>query len=190
MNEDEELEKKNATRSCRTCKHFHRCDSEGGLRNIQNTRGFCILGQLDGSFSLYVSDSCARKCMAYVEEDYNAGTYQLERVLNNKISDFHWKMGDRRSNVYKLLKSMQPESEALKKFFGADARQSIILLMTDKGLSEVLMGWFFEKNIELYKELGNRRVFSHQQYYELVGRITKAFHEEFEGGGKNEKENL
>ena len=172
-------------RSCRTCTHFFRCNSERGLRNIQNTRGFCILGQLEGSFCLYVSVSVSFECMAYAEDEYNAETHRLERVLNDKISDFHYKMGDRRSNVYKLLKSMHPETEALKKFFGAKKKQAILSLMTDQKLGEVLMDWFFEINIELYKELGNRKVVSHRQYYELIGRLTKAFHEEFEGG-KNE----
>lgn len=172
-------------RSCRTCTHFHRCDSERGLRNIQNTRGFCILGQLEGSFCLYVSTSVSFECMAYAEDDYNAETHRLERVLNDKINDFHWKMGDRRSKEYKLFKSMQPDGEKAEKFFGADRNHAVISLMTDRGLAKVLMDWFFEKNVELYDELGKRKLTSHKQYYELIGRLTKAFHEEFEGG-KNE----
>lgn len=174
----------NTPRNCRTCTHFYRCSSERGLRNIQNTRGFCILGQLDGCFELYVSHSKARECMAYVEGDYTAETYRLERALNDKISDFHWKMGDRRSKEYKLLKSMQPEGEAVKKFFGANRNQGLLSLMTDRGLGKVLMDWFFERNIELYKALGERRLTKHRQYYKLVARMTKAFHEEFEGGRK------
>ena len=169
-------------RSCRNCTHFFRCDSERGLKNIQNTRGFCILGQLDGSFCLYVSQSGVQECMAYVEDDYNAETHQLELALNDKISNFHYKMGDRRSKEYKLFKSMQPEGEAVEKFFGGDRNQGVISLITDRGLAKVFMDWFFERNIELYKELGNRKLFSHKQYYELVGRMTKAFHEEFEWG--------
>jgi len=137
---------------------------------------------LDGAFDLYISHSEAVRCMAYTEDDYNAKTYQLEWALNDKISDFHYKMGDRRSKEYKLFKSMQPEGEAVEKFFGGGKNQGLISLMTDRGLGKVLMDWFFEKNIELYKELGNRKLFSHKQYYELVGRLTKAFHEEFEGG--------
>jgi hypothetical protein len=48
-------------KSCRNCKLFIRIKEIGKIR----PRGFCVVGQCDGSFGLYISSSVATDCMGY-----------------------------------------------------------------------------------------------------------------------------
>jgi len=54
MSEIEEKIQALAGNACRGCAHFIRVNFDS-LYNVTNRQGFCILGQLEGDWGLYVS---------------------------------------------------------------------------------------------------------------------------------------
>ena len=74
--------------TCRYCKWFVRVKESGKLLNI---RGFCVFGQGEGCYDLYISSSTALSCPHFVFDEEN---YEIEKRLE-KIKRMIWRESDR-----------------------------------------------------------------------------------------------
>jgi hypothetical protein len=56
--------------------------------NVTNRQGFCILGQLEGDWGLYVSSSISTKCAGFIFSEDHAKIHEAERKLTDDFHEF------------------------------------------------------------------------------------------------------
>lgn len=95
MISDEEL-KEHSANKCRNCRHFKRVNFHG-IDNVMNRQGFCILGELEGDYSLYMSSSNSRECMAYIFDDAHFKITKAEKQLSEDVDKFTNSLNDGRT---------------------------------------------------------------------------------------------
>jgi len=167
-------------RDCRCCKNFIRVKEEGDYKRIRR-RGFCIYGQLEGDFGLYISSSKANDCLAFVFDEYNYETTKKENELAKKWNEFNFKLEDRRTKEYrevsKFLKDLS-EFLSLRCVFSKKNLENMtprkILNQMGK-VREMAYDYFLEQHREEIRQLRKRRALSYQSYCRVLSTISKTF---------------
>jgi len=167
-------------RSCRICKHFIRVKEEGDFKTIRR-RGFCVLGQLEGDFSLLLDASRSGSCPAFILDTYNCETTLKERELSKKWSDFRWKVQDKRTKEHKVVAKLAKElldcfklEEALMK--GIDG------LIAHGKVMKIAYEYFIKANKKDLDWLRQRKAIDGTRYIRLMGAISKALTDLVEKG--------
>ncbi len=175
--------------SCRCCKHFMRVQSDS-MRGIHVCRGFCLLGKLEGDYSLYCSSSYAEECPSYVADDYNIETFKVEHQLRSEQFDFDFKIDDRRTKVHKLVKEKYFNNEELEKCFNASVGHRWVARLMNRDINKSLYEVFFELHLDTYKWLWNRdeKKITQKYYWAFLHSLSKQFNDYF--SNENELEEI
>lgn len=101
--------------NCRNCINFMRVKENNGWK--QQLRGFCQLGQMEGDYSLclYMSQSQANECPAYIFNSDRNSVKELEDGLFTKRFKFEGQVLDARTNIGKKYSELRKE---IKKKYG------------------------------------------------------------------------
>ena len=152
--------------NCRSCHHFNRVmNANRGLRGSSRRQGFCVLGQLEGSFELYISSSVAHQCQSFIVDEYNTETTRLENVLGEQLSKVKMKIRDHRSRLYRQFKKFTLETQ---KEFDLDDKHSVWGWIEE----ERLVGeWFYFTHKKDYKVLHDRLAIPRTDYYAVLATI-------------------
>jgi hypothetical protein len=162
-------------RSCRMCENFIRVREDGDFKKIWR-RGFCIYGQLQGDFSLYVSSRFAAKCEAFLLSDYNYETTQKEHELNRKWAKFSERVYDRRTREYKAVKQFITKiQESLLDYLDLTKAMKFgwVGLKKYQEAMQLAYEYFVQANKEEFEWLWKRRAIPIKEYYRIIGVVTK-----------------
>jgi len=163
-----EMQKK---RDCRACRFFIRVRKDGDFSEIRR-RGFCLLGRLEGDFSLYISSSEAETCEAFLLDDYNYETTVKERELLKEWADFRFKLEDRRTKEYKQLKKLMGTfAERLK--LAENIRYGLAGIRAHREAVAMAYDYFVEANSDRFEWLWKRRAVDKKEYARILATISK-----------------
>lgn len=155
--------------NCRDCGHFFRVmPKEHGLSYL-GCAGFCILGMLEGNFSLYHSTSTSKECGAFFLSDYNTVTTNMEQTLSKKLEDFRTAMLDGRTKEFKLL--YKTCDDAVKEYM-KDSHPLNRWCMLNKDFADAFREVFISINRDELMALIYRKRMQRCKYFEIIGSIT------------------
>ena len=162
---------KQRKRSCRMCKHFCRIKEDGDFRKIRR-RGFCVLGKLEGDFSLYVSSSYAMDCPAFVLDDYNYETTMMEFELAEKWNEFRMKIEDGRTREARELKKVIRAMADYLKLENA-VREGIAGIQAYRKAMALAYDHFVERHRNEFGRLWKRRAVNVKDYRNVLAAISR-----------------
>lgn len=182
MSEIEEKIEALAPNRCRGCAHFMRVNFDG-YYNVTNRQGFCLLGQLEGDWGLYVSTSGSHNCAGFVFGEENAKIHEAERQLTNDLHEFLHTLHDKRTTNYKAIK---PLIEAHKKFFESvkKERGGIAWMLTDVEIRVAGVEYFETANEERFKEVYHMVSLKKVHYMRFLAGVSVQVHDRFCDCGK------
>lgn len=158
--------------NCRRCRWFMRVrEFDDGIKSIW-PRGFCVLGMGEGDFSLYASYS--GRCSFYEEDDVSRKIYEVEEAITKIRTEYWAKAHDRRTRIHRLAK----------KRAGIKGRMGLYDILKNSDYWRAVWAIFEEENADLIKEVKEiirLRSISFEDYCTLIGGITEAVKEFFEG---------
>ena len=162
---------------CRRCAHFIRVNFNG-YRNVTNRQGFCLYGQLEGDWSLYVSTSGEHNCVGFVHSVENARIFEAERKLSKDHDDFIKSLSDKRTTNYKAIK---PLMDAHKDFFESiqKERGGIAWMTAHNKIRELGSEHFNDVNAERYREVYHMVSLKKVHYLRFLAGISSAVHDRF-----------
>lgn len=161
---------------CRMCHHFQRVNFDD-YRNVTNRQGFCILGQLEGSYGLYVSNSRSYDCMGYLFCDEHANITRAENGLSNDMDDFLHSIEDKRTKNCKLI---QPVIDAQTEFFKQDDKyDGPAWLMALQELRRFGGEYFIKINKERYQEVYHMVSLRKTDYNKFLAQVSVEIHNRF-----------
>ena len=161
--------------NCRCCKFFHRV-FEHNYRNIQNIRGFCRLGRMNGEYSLLVSTSFDRECPAFVRDEYNTETSRKEHELKQDFWKFEGELIDNRTRLAKLIEKSVPDNEEIKKFFKeGDKNSRWVTFHMRNEFRTVFYELFLQMHKEQFDWLYNRKYINDTNYFSFLNKLRTNF---------------
>jgi len=129
------------------------------------------MGQMEGSFELYVSNSFAHECSAFLLDAYNKETTELENNLAEGLRKVREKIRDKRSRLYKQFKEF---SLSTQKEFDIDHKHSVWSWIEE----ERLIGeWFYFSHKEQYGVLFKRLAVNQTDYMRVLATIRQKMDE-------------
>jgi len=162
---------KQKKRSCRMCRHFSRVKEDGDFRKIRR-RGFCVLGQLEGNFGLYISSSSAEDCPAFMLDDYNYETTMMEFELAEKWNEFMHRIRDGRTREARELKKVIETMADYLKIENAVSK-GIAGIRAHRKAMALAYEYFVEKHEEEFRKLWERRAMNIKDYYNILAAISR-----------------
>lgn len=105
-----------APRSCRNCTNYIRIQDNrnDNLPSTNVRRGFCMLGDGEGDYGLYVSSSRCQDCQGFMFDQTKAAITEEE----NKISDLYYSFEKKEGKqIAKILKATHDEMAKKNWFF-------------------------------------------------------------------------
>lgn len=162
---------------CRLCHHFQRVNFNG-YNNVTNRQGFCMLGQLEGHYSLYISSSVSKDCMGYIFNEEHAKITIAENGLNNDINDFLNSLEDKRTKNSKLA---QPIINAQVAFFKQNEhiRDSMGWILALQNMRKLGIDYFRQSNEERYKNVYNMVSLRKTDYNKFLAQVSVEIHNRF-----------
>lgn len=147
-------------RTCRTCKFFIRV-YEKKFHDYYYKRGFCLYGQGEGDFSLYISSTIAYDCELYQEDEEAKKIYEVETKLRDEWVDIKWKIHDGRTKVGKEFKKFKEQYKPNESgFFG--------ILRPQMDFLKMLYQRFYEKHKEEFEFLNESCKMTKEGYMALI----------------------
>jgi len=173
----EEKIKELPTNACRVCEHFCRVNFEG-YDNIMNRQGFCILGQLEGDFGLYLSSSKSRDCLGYLYSERNAKIYNAEHELDIELDDYIESLSDRRTTNWKEI---EPLLRAHTDFFEKyEAKpKGLAFLDAEIIIRRFACKYFREMHIEKYREVYHMVSLKRIDFQKFLAKLSVEIHNQF-----------
>lgn len=154
-----------APRSCRNCQNFVRVqDSRNSdLPSTNVRRGFCLLGNCEGDYSLYVSSSTASECKGFMFSQAKALITEEENKISQLYHTFEKKEG---KQIEKIFNATHKEMSKNNWFFcWMDTRAETNKQFKVKNLDMLIE---FEKKFDLsYK--------NYLQFVDLVANFGKQY---------------
>jgi len=162
---------------CRSCHHFQRVNFNG-YGNVTNRQGFCMLGQLEGSYHLYISSSVSKDCMGYIFSDEHAEITKAEVELNNDINDFLNSLEDKRTKNSKLA---QPIKDAQIEFFKQNDHMwdSMGWISAMQNMRTIGDDYFRQANEEQYKNVYDMVSLRKTDYNKFLAQVSVEIHNRF-----------
>lgn len=163
--------------ACRICRHFIRVNDDS-YRNVVNRQGFCLLGCLEGDYSLRVSSSVGNKCMGFIFDERNYQITKAERDLDHEWNEYLQSLHDHRSRNYKDLK---PVIEAQKDFYekAAGLKGGMAFMLQDMKTRGIGCDVFRENHKEQFKEVYNMVSLGKRDYLKFIARVSIEIHDRF-----------
>ena len=166
-----------APNPCRGCAHFIRVNFDG-YYNVTNRQGFCLLGQLEGDWGLYVSSSISVKCAGFVFSEENAKIHAAERQLTDDMHKFVHSLHDKRTANYKAIK---PLIDAHKDFFERtkNDRGDIAWMSADLKIRELGAEHFRKANAERFADVYHLVSLKRVHYMRFLAGVSVQIHDRF-----------
>lgn len=163
--------------SCRICEHYQRVNFDG-IRNVMNRQGFCILGQLEGDYGLYVSNSISKECMGFILSELNLAIQEAEHKLDREESDYIYSLDDKRTANYKEIK---PLLNTFQDFVEISEMKSkgLASLLAHQHIRKIACEHFREINRERFIELYDMVFIKKSDYTKFLAKISINIHNEF-----------
>ena len=182
MTEIEEKIEALAPNRCRGCAHFIRVNFDS-YYNVTNRQGFCLLGQLEGDWGLYVSTSGSITCTGFVFSEGNARIHEAERKLTDDLHEFLHTLHDKRTTNYKAI---QPLIAAHKEFFESVKKEQggIAWMLADREVRKVGVEYFRTANEERFKEVYHMVSLKRTHYMRFLAGVSVQIHDRFCDCGK------
>ena len=170
--------------ACRVCTHFMRvnCDS---LYNVMNRQGFCILGQLEGDWGLYVSSSISTKCKGFIYSEENARIHDAERKLSDDLREFIHSLYDQRTANSKAIKPLIAANKEFAKTIN-ERQNDISRMISDLEIRKVGGEYFQRIHKEQYWKVYRMVSLKKSHYLRFLAKISVQIHDEFCECGKIE----
>ena len=99
-------------RSCRNCANFIRVQGgKDGKPSTNSLRGFCILGQGESDFGLYVSSTICGDCTGFMFDQTHALLTEEEQKISKQFYDFCRKEGPKiRREINKANRAIEKKT--------------------------------------------------------------------------------
>lgn len=161
---------------CRVCKHFIRVNFEG-YHNVPNRQGFCILGQLEGDFGLYVSSSISKECMGYVFDKHTCAIAEAEKQLSTDLNQFIHDLEDGRTSTHKLSEPLRiAQKNYIKAFHGSPDGTAGFMAM--QILRKEGVDHFRKLHEDRYMNIYRMVSLQKTDYNKFLAQLTHALHDE------------
>jgi len=158
-------------RSCRACGHYVRVWESWD--KMPNNRGFCVLGNLDGDWGLYVSSNEGLTCKGYIGDPYNLETLRLETELNKEWIDIKHNLLDGRKKLTRKLSKAIPDLSDI--FKNAKKQRNVMGYMGDFQMGIGLVWkWFNAEHEPKFQVIRKRTRTRKTSYYQVLGDISLA----------------
>ena len=163
--------------SCRICNHYIRVN-EKSANNVGNRRGFCILGQLEGSYGLYISSSRSRKCMGFVYDEEVYKISKAEADIKDEEKKYLYSLEDRRTKNHKLIK---PVYDAHVNYLKATQNKNdgLAWMMATQELRRVACDHFEAVNKERFYEIQKMVTLFESDYMKFMAQVSVEIHNRF-----------
>jgi hypothetical protein len=153
--------------------------------NVVNRQGFCILGQLEGNWGLYVSCSISTRCAGFVFSAENTKIHEAERQLRDDLYEFTHSLHDKRTANYKAIKPLvaahKEFAESINKGKGDVAWMTLDLQIRKLG-SEYFERMHKERYWEVYRMVSLKKA----HYMRFLAGVSVQIHDKFCDCGKIE----
>jgi hypothetical protein len=162
-----------APNACRGCAHFMRVNFDS-VYNVTNRQGFCILGQLEGDWGLYVSSSISTRCAGFVFSEAHAKIHEAERKLTDDFHEFLHTLHDKRTANYKAIKPLIAASKEFHKGSGEGTWMVAELVIRKEG-SAYFQKLHNERYWEVYRMVTLKKV----HYMRFLAGVSIQIHDTF-----------
>lgn len=161
---------------CRACHHFIRVNNET-VQNVMHRQGFCILGQLEGNYSLYYSCS-ASECVGFLLDNAHYDIAMAEQKLSEDEKAFAHLVNDKRSSNFKRI---APLVEETRKYIESVKSKNVGLgtIMAMREAEVTALKYFRENNQERYLDVYKMVNLRKAEYLRFVAKISVQIHDEF-----------
>jgi len=184
MSEIEEKIQSLKGNACRGCAHFIRVNFDS-LYNVTNRQGFCILGQLEGDWGLYVSCSISVKCKGFVYSEENTRIHEAERQLSDDLYEFIHSLHDRRTANFKAIKPFIAANKEFAKTIN-EGQSNISRMVSDFEIRKLGGEYFKKLHEEQYWEVYRMVSLKKPHYLRFLAKVSVQVHDEFCECGKIE----
>lgn len=162
--------------NCRACHHFHRVNFEG-VKNVSVRQGFCILGMLEGDYSLFVSSSQSKECEGFLFSERNSQISKAEDELKEGLKEFQNSVQDKRTRNYKLLEPLLKKHES---FFKAcqnspGMAHHLATIKINVIAAEMYRDLNKDKFLEVYNMVSLRKT----EYRKFLAQVAVEIHDRF-----------
>ena len=154
--------------SCRNCGFFVRCKEE--YSKIAYTQGFCLLGMLEGHWSLYDSSSLCDNCMAYTFNTKNKELMKCEQELKDLWNNYTLNVHDERTKEAKKVKELVGETrykESEREF------KRLPIFHFSEDVKEAIVKYLMTQHKEKYDFLWNNIDTTKKYYFTILHDITQ-----------------
>ena len=179
MSEIEEKIQALAGNACRVCAHFIRVNFDG-VYNVTNRQGFCILGQLEGDWGLYVSSSISSRCKGFVYSEKNAKIHEAERQLSDDMREFTHSLYDKHTANYKAVKHLL----AAHKEFANSINKGTSRMESDIAIRKFASEHFKNMHQERFWKVYHMVSLKKPHYTRFLAKVSVQVHDEFCECGK------
>jgi hypothetical protein len=153
--------------------------------NVTNRQGFCILGQLEGDWGLYVSCSISTTCAGFVFSAENTKIHEAERQLSKDQFEFIHSLYDKRTANYKAIKPLiaahKEFAESISKGQSAGAR-----MIADTEVRKLGGKYFEELHKDRFWEVYRMVALKKTHYMRFLAGVSVQIHDKFCDCGKIE----
>ncbi|MCK5344861.1 MAG: hypothetical protein KAR20_15730 [Candidatus Heimdallarchaeota archaeon] len=163
--------------SCRICNHYIRVNDKSA-NNVGNRRGFCILGQLDGDYGLYISSSVSRECMGFIYDEEVYKISKAEADIKEEERKYLHSLEDRRTNNHKLIK---PVYDAHVEYLRAsqDKINGTAWVGAIREFRRVACDHFEDINKERFYEIQRMVTLFESDYMKFMAQVSVEIHNRF-----------
>ena len=162
--------------TCRACHHFHRVNFDG-VKNVSNRQGFCILGMLEGDYTLFISSSLSKECTGFLFSERNFQISKAEDELKGDLKEFQNSVKDRRTRNYQLLKPLLKQHEAF--FQACQKSPGMANFLADQKIqilaAELFRDLHKDKFLEVYKMVQLKKA----DYRKFLAQVSVEIHDRF-----------
>lgn len=173
---EEKLKQIEGRNYCRACEHFIRVNFDT-YKNVVHRQGFCILGRLEGDYSLYVSCS-ASECMGFLFSQKHHDIQMAEQKLSDEDKEFGRSVSDKRSKNYKLIEPLIKDTQK----YIEDMKVKHVGLAYVMEMREVEITahkYFYETRSDNYRDVFNMVSLRKSDYCKFLAKISVKIHDEF-----------
>lgn len=179
MQEDETLlEQLNEIKhcNCRDCHHFYRVNFEG-VKNVGNRKGFCILGMLEGDYTLFVSSNQSKECEGFLLNVKNSQITKAEKELNEGIKEFQNSVHDKRTRNYKLLEPLLKKHESF--FLACQKSPGSSHFLANQKTKVLAAEMYRDLNKDRFFEVYNMVNLKNADYRKFLALVAVVIHDKF-----------
>ena len=153
--------------------------------NVVNRQGFCILGQLEGDWGLYVSCSISTRCAGFVYSEEHAKIHEAERQLSDDLHEFTHSLYDKRTANYKAVKPLIAANKELYESI-SKGQSDGARMIADLDVRKLGGKYFEELHKDRFWEVYHMVALKKTHYMRFLAGVSVQIHDKFCDCGKIE----